>query len=343
MFLRGAPEQGIVIYKNLLVLKPENYNVLYRFIQFSKRLGRAKETQEFIENAAKISGRSNEPGVLLARGLYERIQGNFMDALKLLNGARIDPAFAREALINMIEIYFNLDSVEWCLSAQPQQQYMNMENIKSGLTLVEELEAGAPNDPVVAVYRSYGEMFKRDSAGFEQATKALTELLRLRTTYVPGIVALAVLKFIQKKPADAKAILKQVQGTPYTGEEGSHIERGWMLLASSSFYSNAVDVATELCGKCLKYNRSCQNAEELMGLISEKSNLPQEAIVHYENAWKLSNGTSATIGYRLSSNYLKLRKYVECIRTCKELLQKYPSYPDIEREVLNKAISSLRA
>jgi hypothetical protein len=52
-----------------------------------------------------------------------------------------------------------------------------------------------------------------------------------------------------------------------------------------------------MCNKCLKYNKSNLNAEELMGLINEKLNLPNEAVVYYENAWKLSNHSSASIGY----------------------------------------------
>ena len=202
MFLRNAPEQGLIIYKNLLALKPDNYGVLSRYILYAKRLGQVKETLEYIETATKLAGRSNEPGVLFARGLYERIQGNHTEALKLLNGARGDRAFCKAALINMIEIYYNLDNMEWCVNPQPQQQYLNTDNIKSGSVLTEELEMNAINDPVVTVYKAYSGMLKRDQPGFDQATKHLTELLKTRPTYVPGIVALAVLKFLQKKDSD---------------------------------------------------------------------------------------------------------------------------------------------
>eukprot|EP01022_Parablepharisma_sp_SALTPOND_P023515 TRINITY_DN4_c0_g4_i1.p1 TRINITY_DN4_c0_g4~~TRINITY_DN4_c0_g4_i1.p1 ORF type:complete len:1365 (-),score=175.90 TRINITY_DN4_c0_g4_i1:25171-29265(-) len=301
LFLRGVPEQGMTLYKGLLGYKPDNYNILTKFIWFAKRLNRANETVDFIENAAKLAGRSNEPGVLFSRGIYEKIQGNHVDALKLLNGARIDQAFAKEALIQMIEIYFNLENLEWCVGSQPQQQYLNMDNIRAGCSLVGELETNSPNDPIVEVYKSYGEMFKKESGSTDQASKILSDLLKLRTNYVPGIVAFAVLKFLQKKAPDAKNILKQIQNVPYVSEEGMHIERGWLLLANYSFYNSAIDLAKELCGKCLKYNRANQNAEELMGLVKEKTNLPSEAIVHYENAWKLSNHTSATIGYTTST------------------------------------------
>ena len=79
-----------------------------------------------------------------------------------------------------------------------------------------------------------------------------------------------------------------------------------------------------------------------MGLVKEKMNLSNEAIVSYENAWKLSNQSSVSVGFHLASNYLKLKKYVECIKICKELLAKHPTYTDIDKEILSKAVMSLR-
>jgi len=299
MFLKGQIEQGILLYKTLIAQKPENYNILYRFVQYSRRTGQIDKTTELLDNAAKLAGRSNEPGILLARGLVQKIQGNHVDALKLLNGARIDRAFAREALINMIEIYFNLENLEWCTSSQPQQQYLNPDNISAGCSLTDELESNAPNDPIVFVYKAYGEMFKKDESGIDTAEKILTDLLKARNNYIPGIVAYSVLLFMRKKAGDAKKVLAQIHNVAYTSEESTHIERGWLLAANYAFYTNTLELANELCEKVLKYNKGNQNAEELMGLIKEKQGNPNDALVHYENAWRISSHTAATIGYFL--------------------------------------------
>eukprot|EP00826_Nyctotherus_ovalis_P013769 TRINITY_DN1376_c0_g6_i1.p1 TRINITY_DN1376_c0_g6~~TRINITY_DN1376_c0_g6_i1.p1 ORF type:complete len:1241 (-),score=463.36 TRINITY_DN1376_c0_g6_i1:317-4039(-) len=296
LFLRGMPEQGLALYKTLLTQKPDSYEILCNFVLFAKRLGQINEAFEYIENASKLAGRSNEPGVLLARGIYERNQGNAMEALRYLNGARVDRAFARMALINMIEIYLNLDNVDWCLNPQPQQVYIDPENLKAASSLTEELNIHAPNDPIISVYRAYNAIFKRDAPSLEQGLKILTKLLKQRMNYVPGVVALAVLKFVQKKSSDGKKILKQIQNVPYVAEESAHIERGWLLLANSAFYSNDTEVTKQLCEKCVKYNKSNQNAEELIGLLREKANMTEDAIKHYEAAWKLANHNSATIG-----------------------------------------------
>ncbi len=103
-----------------------------------------------------------------------------------------------------------------------------------------------------------------------------------------------------------------------------------------------MDLAQEMCAKCLGYNRSNLNAEELMGLIKEKQNDLPQAVGFYDHAWNLSNHTSATIGYRLASNYLKMNKSVDCIKVCKDLLAKYPTYSDVERDILGKAVANLR-
>jgi len=296
LFLRGMPDQGLALYKALLTQKPDSYEILCNFVLFAKKLGQINEAHEFIENASKLAGRSNEPGVLLARGVYESNQGNAMEALKYLNGARVDRAFARTALMNMIEIYLNLDNLDWCLNPQPQQVYIDPDNLKAATSLTEELNIQAPNDPIISVYRAYIAIFKRDATSLEQGLKILTKLLKQRMSYVPGIVALAVLKFIQKKTSDGKKILKQIQNVPYVAEESTHIERGWLLLAHSAFYSNEAELAKQLCEKCVKYNKSNQSAQELMGLLKEKANSLDDAIQHYEAAWKLANRNSATIG-----------------------------------------------
>ena len=48
------------------------------------------------------------------------------------------------------------------------------------------------------------------------------------------------------------------------------------------------------------------------------------------------------MGYRLSFNYLKARRYVEAINISQQVLELAPTYPKIRKEVLDKARSLLR-
>ncbi len=42
----------------------------------------------------------------------------------------------------------------------------------------------------------------------------------------------------------------------------------------------------------------------------------RDAATHYEKAWTYESQASAAVGYKLSFNYLKAKKYVEAIDVC---------------------------
>jgi tetratricopeptide repeat protein 21B len=71
-----------------------------------------------------------------------------------------------------------------------------------------------------------------------------------------------------------------------------------------------------------------------MGLIKEKEQSYIDAAVHYERAHKLTNEKSPSIGYRLAFNYLKAKRYIDCITVCKNILDLFPNYPKVEKEIL---------
>ena len=74
-----------------------------------------------------------------------------------------------------------------------------------------------------------------------------------------------------------------------------------------------------------------------MGIIKEKEHSYVDAANHYEKASKLTLEKSPSIAYRLAFNYLKAKRYIDCINICKKILQVYPDYPKIEKDILQKA------
>ena len=54
-----------------------------------------------------------------------------------------------------------------------------------------------------------------------------------------------------------------------------------------------------------------------MGLIKEKEHSYVDAATHYEKAHSLTSEKSPSIGYRLAFNYLKAKRYIDCITVCK--------------------------
>ena len=79
-----------------------------------------------------------------------------------------------------------------------------------------------------------------------------------------------------------------------------------------------------------------------MGLIKEKEQAYVDAANHYDNAYRLTLSKSASIGYRLAFNYLKAKRYIECINVCRNILEVFPNYPNLQKEVLEKAVFSLK-
>lgn len=50
-----------------------------------------------------------------------------------------------------------------------------------------------------------------------------------------------------------------------------------------------------------------------MGLIKEKEQAYADASEFYEKAFDMTNRKSAGIGYRLAYNYLKAKRYIDCL------------------------------
>ncbi len=50
-----------------------------------------------------------------------------------------------------------------------------------------------------------------------------------------------------------------------------------------------------------------------MGLIREKEQAYADASEFYEKAFDLTSRKSAAIGFRLAYNYLKAKRYIDCL------------------------------
>ncbi len=63
---------------------------------------------------------------------------------------------------------------------------------------------------------------------------------------------------------------------------------------------------------------------------------------HYEKAWSYSNRSDPTVGYKLAFNYMKAKRFTDAIDVCHSILEKYPTYPKIRKEVLEKSRDQLK-
>jgi tetratricopeptide repeat protein 21B len=90
------------------------------------------------------------------------------------------------------------------------------------------------------------------------------------------------------------------------------------------------------------YNHSCAKAWEGMGLIYEKEQSYRDAAESYENAWRLSHEHDLAIGYKLSFNYMKARRFVDAMDVAFKVLGVDDKYPRIRKDIIDKCRSELR-
>ncbi len=57
-----------------------------------------------------------------------------------------------------------------------------------------------------------------------------------------------------------------------------------------------------------------------MGLIREKEQSYADAADFYLKAFELTSRKSAGIGYRLAYNYMKAKRYVDCLEICRQVM-----------------------
>ena len=75
----------------------------------------------------------------------------------------------------------------------------------------------------------------------------------------------------------------------------------------------------------------------------EKESNYKDAAFNYEMAWQFSNQSNPAVGYKLAFNYMKSKRLVDAIDVSLIVLDRYPDYPKIKKDILEKCRSSLKA
>jgi tetratricopeptide repeat protein 21B len=125
-------------------------------------------------------------------------------------------------------------------------------------------------------------------------------------------------------------------------ELAEEFESSYLLLSELYVERGKFDLAQDLCRCALGCNKSCAKAWEALGLIMEKEGSFADAAECYEKAWALGRRTSAPVGFKLGFNYLKAARAVDAMDVCAKVLARYPGYPKIREEVMDKAQALLR-
>ena len=341
MLHKSEWEAAIYHFEQQLEKKPAHFAALAKLFQLLRRAGRLSEAKRHLDAAARASPRAPlEAGFKFCAGLLARYENDPRRALSSLNLARRDGEWGEQAVTMMIEIYLNPENeTNWDdLELDERGGGEPGEEVRAAEKLLLEL----PRSPRLQVLECYTLMAYKAKGHVETACAKLLELLNLEKDYLPAIVCLSQAYLMLKQAPKARNHLKRVAKMPFMASLVDDFERGWLLLSDVYIQGGKYDLAEELCKRCLASNKSCAKAWEFLGVVKEKEMSYRDAASHYETAWKHESENSATVGYKLSFNYLKAKKYVEAIDVCHKVLKKYPDYPGIKSDVLEKARQALR-
>ncbi|XP_024435637.2 tetratricopeptide repeat protein 21B [Desmodus rotundus] len=354
MFRKQNYEQAVFHLQQLLERKPDNYMTLSRLIDFLRRCGKLEDVPRFFLMAEKRNSRAKlEPGYQYCKGLYLWYTGEPNDALRHFNKARKDSEWGQNALYNMIEICLNPDNetvggevfenLDGDLGNSTEKQESVQLAVRTAEKLLKELKPQTAEGQVqLRILENYCLMAAKQKSGVEHALNAFTEIATAEKDHIPALLGMATAYMILKQTPRARNQLKRIAKMNWNPIDAEDFERSWLLLADIYIQSAKYDMAEELLKRCLRHNRSCCKAYEYMGYIMEKEQTYTDAALNYEMAWKYGNRTNPAVGYKLAFNYLKAKRYVDAIDVCHQVLEAYPTYPKIRKDILDKARTSLR-
>ncbi|GLC77752.1 hypothetical protein PLESTB_000959000 [Pleodorina starrii] len=343
MFHKEHYDTAIYHFQQLLERSPNHYGALAQLILLLRRAGRLEDVPRYFALAEAGSPKAvMDPGYHYCKGLYNRYTNNPREALKELNLARKDSRWGSSAILHMVEIYLNPDNDAVWEEKENADTPESREAVATARSLLKQVRGADTGTQRYKVLECYAIMAGKDKNEIESCLNTLLDLANQDPNNVPVLLAMATGFMMLKQTPKARNQLKRVQKIQYKPDEAEEFERSWLLLADIHIQGGKYDLAQDLCQKCLKYNKSCAKAWEIMGQIMEREQAYKDAADHYENAWKHENQASAQVGFKLAFNYLKAKRYVEAVDVCHKVIKAFPDYPKIRKEILEKARMGLK-
>ncbi|KAF8072682.1 TTC21B [Scenedesmus sp. PABB004] len=374
-------DAAVFYFSQLLERRPGHHAALAQLLGLLRRAGRLADAPKFIAAAEAAAGGAGSAaaapgddrgsgdaaGLSYCRGLLARYGGNPRDALRHLNAARRDARWSGPALLGMAETYLNPDALDaaWAEPAAAADGDGGAGGAAPGADAAEGAAAAAqllqqlrPADMEGSRYkarrrapRALGPRARRrpphaarrskGRGDVEAAVASLLDLASADANDVPVLLALAHGFMLLKQPAKARSQLKRVSKLPYRPDEGEQFERAWLALADVHVSGGALDAAQELARRCLRYNKSCARAWELLGAVAEREAAHADAAGHYERAWRLGGAAACGVGYKLAVSHLRAGRLVDAADVAAAVLRADPAFPRIRADQRSCATAAM--
>ncbi|XP_057657395.1 tetratricopeptide repeat protein 21B-like, partial [Diorhabda carinulata] len=312
--------------KQFLVKQPCNLEVLIRLVNLFKITGNLENSFEYLK---KPTG--NRRFILYVEGLYLWYTGDLKSAVKNFNTVKEDTVFGLNALYNLIDIYLSIENFltdDNLLEKNVVDIYLTQLRIKLGYNYEKSSKYN--------IYKNKLLIFTREKNNIEQALKDLksNDVCTILT------ISMGLIQLNQQKLALNQ--LKLICEIDWTPENSNYLENSWLLLADIYIKSNKFENGLKFLQKILRYNKSSCKTHEYLGLVFEKLQNIENAVIHYTLAWKLGRKINVPVGIRLAINLMKYKKYPTAVIVAKEILEINPDDNMVKEEILEKCLSSLR-
>jgi tetratricopeptide (TPR) repeat protein len=258
---------------------------------------------------------------------------------------RKSPEWSDLAIYNLVELFLNpnnevVGGEALQYSADSSQSKDDFQTLMTADQLLKDINF--PKSLCIQVLECKVTFASKQKGEIEKGINSLLKILNEFNDYIPALHAVSVGYLLLKQAPRARNMLKRAVKFDWNQEFGVEIENCWLLLADLYIQAGKYDLALELLKKVTAVNKSCSKAWEYIGFIMEKEASFKNATENYLECWKLSREQNASIGYKLAFNYLKSKLFVEAIDISHKILGNNPDYPKIQKEILEKARSSLR-
>ena len=344
MFQKENYETAIYHFSQLLEKNPCNYRALAQLVHLLRRCGRLDEVGRFIKLAHSTSESPQyDCGLNYCKGLVSKFENKPQDALRSFNLSRKDIQWGPNAVYSMVEIYLSPESTDlWDEEAMMDGGGDDQARVAAAESLLAEVHPNRREEPRHVILECYARMMSKSQHSIAEAMNILGDIIIQDPNNVPAVLAVCTCHMLLRQVPKARNQLKRVEKMPYNASEADEFERSWLMMADIEVQGKKYDHAIDLCHKCLKYNRSCAKAWELIGQVCEWEQNYVEASENYERAWQFCGMSNPGVGFRLAWCYLKSKRMVDCIDVCKKVLSEHPDYPKIKRDILHKAQAGLR-
>lgn len=125
-------------------------------------------------------------------------------------------------------------------------------------------------------------------------------------------------------------------------KDANVLEKCWILLADLYITAGKSDLASELLKKVTEVDQRSVRAWEYLGYINEREQKYAVAAEQYERCWRLGGCMDAAIGFKLGFSYMKAKRFMDAIDVANCVLTKFPDYPKIKTEILDRSRFALR-